>query len=211
MTLADTPRLVAVLDAAARAGRIPVQLPIWFTEFGYQTAPPDPFRGVSLDQQAAWLVEAEHLAWAEPRVAAFAQFLLRDDEPKSEFPATDARYWGTYQSGLRFADGLVKPAYDAYRLPLLVLPGDPLQLWGMVRPAENGVEQRIRIEFRARPDDAWVVVSDRLVADPRGYFTERIPGGRIGEYRFHWVRPGSASDASARSATASPPVLLPGI
>ena len=211
ITLADTPRLVALLDAAARAGRISPGMPIWFTEFGYQTAPPDPLRGISLAQHAAWLVEAEYLAWREPRVAAFSQFLLRDDEPKAEYPVTDARYWGTYQTGLRFADGTVKPAYDAYRLPLLVAPGDPLELWGMVRPAENGLEQRIRIEYRAGPNDAWTTVAERLVSDPRGYFTERVPGGRVGEYRFHWIRPGTASRAPGTRAAVSPPVALPDI
>src|SRR5436190_1432794 len=73
--LADAPRLERLLDAAARAGRVPAGLPLWFTEYGYQTAPPDPFRGVSLEQQAAWLVAAEHQTWADPRVASTAQFL----------------------------------------------------------------------------------------------------------------------------------------
>lgn len=190
--LADVPRLERLLDAAAAAGRIPAGLPLWFTEYGYQTAP-DPFRGVSLDQQAAWLVAAEHEAWANPRVAATAQFLLRDDEPRTLYPAGSQGYWSTYQSGLRFADGSAKPAYEAYRLPLYApegfQPGRPLSLWGMVRPGPNGETQRVQIEFRAAGSQEWVPVAGQVVTDARGYFTATVAQPRPGQYRFQWIRP----------------------
>ncbi len=40
--LGDRNRFVRILDAAERYGRLPGRLPIWYTEFGYQTRPPDP-------------------------------------------------------------------------------------------------------------------------------------------------------------------------
>jgi hypothetical protein len=195
-TLADGDRLKTVLDAAAAAGRIPAGLPLWYTEFGYQTAPPDPFRGVTLDQQAQWLVDAEQLTSADPRIAALTQFLLADDEPRTSFAETDARRWATYQTGLEFQDGTAKPAYAAYRLPLRATPGataeDPVALWGMVRPGANGAEQRIRIEFRPADQPDWRVLSERTVTDPRGYWTDSEPGMGPGFYRFEWLRPAAA-------------------
>ena len=190
-TLADAPRLKAVLDAAAANHRIPPDLPLWYTEFGYQTAPPDPFRGVSLAAQARWLVDAEYMTWSDPRVAAMTQFLLRDDEPRTMFGPNDPRRWGTYQTGLEFEDGRQKPAYSAWRLPLRVMEAtqtQPLTLWGMVRPAPNGAPQRIRIQYRGDERSQWRTIAERDVEDPRGYFTHAVPGGRTGGYRFEWVR-----------------------
>jgi hypothetical protein len=187
-TLADGDRLKAVLDAAAAAGRIGKNLPLWYTEFGYQTAPPDPFRGVTLEQQAEWLIEAEMMTAADPRVAALTQFLLRDDEPRTEFPDGDARRWATYQTGLQFEDGRAKPALAAYRLPLRVTPqpDGSVNLWGMVRP--GGAQERIRIEYRAEGDSAWRSLGERPVNQLRGYWSETIPPVPKGYFRYEWLR-----------------------
>jgi hypothetical protein len=203
VTLADLPRLYRVLNAAARAHRLPRRQPVWLTEFGYQTAPPDPYRGVTLDEQAAWLVAAEHQTWADPHVAALTQFLLRDSPPDTLYPASDRRYWGTYQTGLRFADGSPKPAYDAYRLPLMapdgLTPGAPLTLWGMVRPGANGVAQHVRLQFRPAGGD-WSDVGALDVTDPHGYFQTTLPAAQAGDYRFEWVRPSSSAPAGSGSS-----------
>ena len=200
VTLADAGRLKTALDAAAAAGRVPRDLPLWYTEYGYQTSPPDPFRGIDLQTHARWLVEAERMTWSDPRVAAHAQFLLQDDEPRNGFAVTDQRHWATYQTGLRFLDGTPKPAMEAYRFPLQapdrLAPGDPLELWGMVRPAANGIETRVRIQHRPGPDAAWRTLSERWVTDPRGYFTEVITAPAAGEYRFEWAQPDPAPRGS---------------
>ena len=191
--LADTDRLATVLDAASHAGRLPAALPLWFTEYGYQTGPPDPFRGVSLDNQSRWLAEAEYLTFANPRVAAFTQFLLRDDDPRTQYAENDPRRWVTYQTGLRFADGSAKPAYETYRLPLFaprkLAAGEPLQLWGFVRAAENGTDQTVLVQFRASAQEEWQTVSNRAVTDPRGYFTEQLSAPATGLYRYAWEEP----------------------
>ena len=201
LTFGDTPRLKRILDAAARAKRIAPGLPIWFTEFGYQTAPPDPFRGVTLEQQARYLVEAEYLAWADPRVVALTQFLLRDDEPRALYPEGDPRRWATYQSGLRFGDGTPKPAYDAYRLPMRaprrIRPGRALDLWGMVRPGVNGQAQRVRIEHRADGAETWTAVAETTATTPKGHFVARVDRPRAGTYRFVWLQPGNPAQPPA--------------
>jgi hypothetical protein len=194
--LADAARLTAVLDAAAGRGRIPPELPLWYTEFGYQT-PPDPIRGIPLTEHAAWLAKAERMTWLDDRVAAHTQFQMKDDPPRRQFDSDDPRYWGTYQAGLRFSGGRAKPAYNAYRLPLdapaRVPPGQPLRLWGFVRAAPNGDSTQVQLEHKAPGSDRFVAVGDPVfVYDTRGYFETEAPR-MSGSWRYTWR--GHASNA----------------
>jgi hypothetical protein len=187
--LADATRLTRILDAAAGRGRIPPETPVWYTEFGYQT-PPDPVRGIPLADHAAWLAASERMAWFDDRVVAMTQFQLRDDPPRAKFRSSDPRYWGTYQAGLRFADGRAKPAYDAYRLPFAaptrVGPAQPLRVWGFVRAARNGDTTSVQLELRRPGSDRFEAVGDAVqVYDPRGYF-ETEPPAETGTWRFTW-------------------------
>lgn len=187
--LADGRRLTDLLDAAAGRGRIPPDLPVWYTEFGYQT-PPDPIRGIPLARHAAWLAKAERMTWLDDRVAALTQFQMKDDPPRRHLGAADPRYWGTYQAGLRFSSGRAKPAYEAYRLaldaPPRVAPGQPLRLWGLVRAAPNGDSTQVQLEHKAPGADRYVPVGDPVfVYDPRGYF-ETEPPRMTGSWRYRW-------------------------
>ena len=78
--------------------------PIWITEYGYQTNPPDPLLGVSWQRQARYLTQAFALARRHPRIQLMLWFLL-DDE----------RRVGRWQSGLISASGRKKPAFFAFR------------------------------------------------------------------------------------------------
>ena len=193
--LADSGRLTEILDAAAGRGRIPPDLPLWYTEFGYQT-PPDPIRGIPLGDHAAWLAKAERLTWLDDRVAALTQFQMKDDPPRN-VPSGHPRRWGTYQAGLRFTSGRAKPAYDAYRLafdaPARVPAGQPLRLWGFVRAAPNGETTEVQLEHRAPGSAHFVRVGDPLfVYDSRGYFETEAPR-MSGTWRYTWR--GHASNA----------------
>jgi hypothetical protein len=191
--LVDGARLARLLDGAAAGKRLRRGLPLWYTEFGYQTNPPDPTpRGVGLDQHAAWLVHAERITWADGRVAALTQFLLRDDDPWEQFPEGDARRWRTYQSGIEFSDGRPKPAYDAYRLPFTgptqAAGGQPMRMWGMVRPGDAG--QQVRLQFAPEGSPNFADVGDPFtVSDPRGYFEVDVTPTGSGTYRFTWAPP----------------------
>jgi hypothetical protein len=77
--------------------------PLWITEYGYQTKPPDDFFGVSWPKQAAYLKQAYRIAKANPRIGLFTWFLLRDNTSL-----------GGWQSGLETVDGKKKPSYDAF-------------------------------------------------------------------------------------------------
>jgi hypothetical protein len=191
MTLADRDRLTRVLDAAAGAGRIPPEMPLWYTEYGYQTLPPDPIRGVQLTDQATWLVRSERMTFDDDRVQAHTQFLMLDDVPRTREPRGSRAYWGTYQTGLRFSDGRRKPAYDAYRLgfdaPPRVAPGERLRLWGFLRAAPNGDAQTVQLELKAAGSDDFRPVGEPVeVFDPRGYFEVEPAEQRSGTWRFSW-------------------------
>ena len=74
------------------------------------------------------------MAYVNPRVAAFSQYLLSDDPPRSE-----GYKYGGFESGLRSADGKTKPAYEGFRLPLAVeVYGDQRRALGPRAPAARG-------------------------------------------------------------------------
>ena len=79
-------------------------LPLWTTEYGYQTNPPDDIFGVSYAKQAAYMQQAFAIAKADPRIDMLVWFLLRD-EP-------DLSGW---QSGLLTVAGAKKPAWTVFR------------------------------------------------------------------------------------------------
>jgi hypothetical protein len=76
-------------------------IPIWITEYGYQTKPGEP-SGVTPAQQAVYLRQALNIAANDPRVQMFIWFVLRDD------PTT------AWQSGLLERDGARKPAFNTF-------------------------------------------------------------------------------------------------
>jgi hypothetical protein len=84
--------------------------PIWLTELGYETSPPDRVYGVSLQRQAEYLTAATRIAQRHPRIEMLIWFLLRD-EPRF-------RGW---QSGLLTFGGEEKPAFAAFRAAALRL------------------------------------------------------------------------------------------
>ena len=178
--LADGNRLARILDAARRYRRVPGRLPIWYTEFGYQTKPPDPYRGVSLKRQAAWNIRAERLAYRQKRVLALQPVPAARRGAADAVPGSDRRYWSTYQTGLRFADGAASRPTTPTGCRSCALSAQPL--WGLVRPARNGAPQEITIERRR--GGAWGPVGTR--PSPTRAATSVRLASRGGEYRFVW-------------------------
>jgi hypothetical protein len=98
ITLANINLLIAAVT------RLYGRRPLWITEYGYQTNPPDPAFGVSWTKQARYLIQAFAVARANPMITMMLWFLVRD-EPEL----------GGWQSGLITTDGLKKPSFNAYR------------------------------------------------------------------------------------------------
>ena len=145
ITLASIGRLNLWVDRGARAGRLPRSLPIYSTEFGFQTNPPDRLSGVSLSAQAQYLNQADYMSWTNSRLRSVAQYEMFDE-----------RVTGAFQTGLRFDDGRAKPGLDAYRLPVWSFKrGSYLYVWGMVRPARGGAAQTATVEYYDARARAW--------------------------------------------------------
>jgi hypothetical protein len=78
--------------------------PLWITQYGYETNPPDKANGVAPGKQAQYLTQAFGIARANPRIQLMLWYLLKDE----------ARSNGT-QSGLVTTAGKKKPSFVAFR------------------------------------------------------------------------------------------------
>ena len=97
------------------AGSRTKKFDVYFTEYGYQTNPPDPYQGVSTTEQLNWVQQGAYLSWRQPRVKMMIQYLWRDD-PVGDRGQGSAAYSG-WQSGLYSFDGRKKPLRDAFPNP----------------------------------------------------------------------------------------------
>jgi hypothetical protein len=158
--------LVKLLDSAARYGIVAGRTPVYLTEFGFQTHPPDPY-GVSLRRQAEFLNYSDYVAFRNPRVASVAQYELRDDP-----------HIAVFNTGLCFAGGKPKPSLGAYAMPIYVeRVGSGARVFGLVRAARGAgatvtLENRLGSTFRR----VAVVRTNRW-----GYLLTRMP-----DYRGRW-------------------------
>jgi len=200
VSMANIGDLPVLLDRYAKTRRISAGLPIVITEFGYETNPPDPFSGQTLDHQAQYLNEGDYAAYINPRVASQAQFQLYDAPPvPGRRPGTKG-YWFTYQAGLLFANGSAKPSLAAYALPFLAAdtPGG-LGVWGQLRFRPNGITDQVRIEHQAA-DGSWQPVGDPIaVTNPMGFFQAEVPTAGPGNYRAHWTGGEPPFDLASRT------------
>ncbi len=180
------PRLERVLDTLQRAYGSATHLPIYSTEYGYRTDPPEV--GATPGAQAAYYLNwAQYVSWRDPLVRSYDQYELIDSGGTS-FP-----------TGLLFADGAPKPTFYAYRLALY-LPvtstraGQPLEVWGCVRPArfakrETGRNQQVKIQFEPDSRGPFRAVRTLTLRDPSGYFDVLQRFASSGAVRLTWSYP----------------------
>jgi hypothetical protein len=189
------PNLERAIDRVQQVYGSHRRLPIYSTEYGYITHPPNRGQFVSPATAAYYLNWAEYLSWRQPRVASTMQYPLFDP------PANDTNKGdGGFTSGLVFADGREKPSYAAYRLPLY-LPvtaarrGRALEVWGCVRPAryailDAGSPQTAQIQFAPRSGGPFTTVRTVLVGDPDDcYFDVRMQFPATGTVRLAYTYP----------------------
>jgi hypothetical protein len=185
VTIGVLSRLTKALDRAAAAGAIKGGMPIYLTEFGVQSHPNKQL-GVSVAKQAEFDAIAEHIAYSNPRVAAFSQYLLEDD-PVGGKPGSSV-HGGTvgFQTGLEYVNGKPKPLYAAWPVPLVVArSGHRFSLWGLVRPA--GGATKVTVLVRRKGSSSYRTLKT-LGTDSRGYWS--FSSGVQGLYwRVKWVSP----------------------
>jgi hypothetical protein len=209
VTIASLGRLTRTLDRIQRRYRSRRRFPIWLTEYGYQTNPPDPtIVGQSWSRQAAYINEADHIALRNRRVRSMAQFLLVDDQPNRNVPPSSARYWGsTFQSGLVTIEGVRKPSFFSYQRPIDVHPkrvrrGRAVRVFGQLRPAAAGAPISASLQFRPAGSRRWRTVKRVSTRSFRNVVRPRVRLRRSGRFRLVW------QEAAGPVATRSAPVRV---
>jgi hypothetical protein len=174
-------RLQTVYGSATR-------FPIYSTEFGYQTNPPETIARTTNPTVAAYYLNwSEYISWHDSRLRSYDQYLLTDPPG------------GNFATGLEFTNGTPKATYDAYRMPLY-LPvlsasgGQALEVWGCVRPAhyarvQTGSAQRVQIQFKAGSSGKFTTLQTVAITDPHGYFDVLTTFQRSGSVRLQWSYP----------------------
>jgi hypothetical protein len=189
---ADLPalhNLQRTLDKAQEAYGSRTRFPIYSTEFGLQTNPPEKIaRAIDSQTAAYYLNWSEYISWRNPRVFSYDQYLLTDPTA------------GNFATGLEYADGTPKPQlYDAYRMPLY-LPvtrankGQALEVWGAVRPAhyaqlDTKAPQSVKIEFQSGSKGPFTTLQTLTLTNDHGYFDLRMPFPSSGTVRLTWTYP----------------------
>jgi hypothetical protein len=192
-------RFARMLDRIQRIYGSGKRFPIWDTEYGYITCPPNCRHGyVSPITAAAYINWAEYISWNNPRIASTMQYLLNDPSPTVGTPEP-----GGFASGLIFYptvnNGAAKSSFDAYRLPIF-LPnvkarrGRSLRVWGDIRPAPFAIAdgdgpQYAEIQFASRSSSSWTTVKTVQVTDARGYFETWVTFPSSGSVRILWSYP----------------------
>jgi hypothetical protein len=148
--------------------------PVWLTEYGYQTNPPDRILGVSPALQAQYLGEAAMRVYKQAGVTMLIHFMVRDD--------TSVAGW---QSGFFATSGRAKPAFRAFQLPLAQVSrrGTRTVLWGQVRPGKG----RRPYVLQRWNGHGWARVGGTMRTSVNGTF-QRTVTARAGQ-KFRIVSP----------------------
>jgi hypothetical protein len=136
--------------------------PVWLTEYGYQTNPPDTFLGVSPRRQATMISLAAMRTWRLPRVTMLIQYLYRDEAVLSRF-----------QTGLVYADDRPKPALQAFRLPFAEMQrnGFRTTVWGQIR---DGRPRPRLYQLQVLHRNVWTAVGHDRLTNKAGVFIRTI-------------------------------------
>jgi hypothetical protein len=212
------PNMIKALDQAQRAYGSGKRFPLWNTEFGYITNPPNRLvKAVSLANQAYYDNWAEYLSWKNGRIGSAMQYLLYDPNP-----SVGTAECGGFASGLVFfpsapittgcasyTPGAAKPGLGAYRLPIF-LPsasahrGRALAVWGCVSPAhyallDTGKPQTAQIQFQRGSRGAWTTISSVTFRRPSSscYFNVSVKFPASGSVRLSYAYPAGDSRLAA--------------
>ena len=193
LPVASTPRLLAALRRLAREGRLaPGATQLWMTEYGYETNPPDPQAPFGPGEQAGLLARAERLGTADPAVRSWPQFLLRDRPSGAAGPRM--RIGGDWQTGLEDENGVPKPAFAAFRTPVVALcrgaRSPRVLVWGRWRGVAGAVAQ---VE-RATAAGGWAASGRPLRAGAPSAAVQATVGWQgAAAVRIHWSAPDGRS------------------
>jgi hypothetical protein len=178
-------RIYRVLDRAYAYKRLSKRkIPLWNTEFGYQSNPPDIY-WTPIARVAGYMNTAEQLSYRDSRVRSFAQYQLRDETLGSGGNSD----YGAFQAGLFFSDGTVKSGPMAgYRLPLVINSTRSLNrvsVWGGVR-RKSAAPVEVQLQTRSSSGE-FTTVKTIEVAAGRRYFSTTYSAHRAKYKTFRIV------------------------
>ncbi|MHB1833725.1 MAG: hypothetical protein ACYCXW_02040 [Solirubrobacteraceae bacterium] len=198
--LAAIPNLESTLDRLQQVYGSSKQFPIWSTEYGYLTNPPDGSADAVPQQTAAYYLNwAEYLTWLDPRIRSYDQYELQDPPKTPQDP-------NPFASGLLTAANAPKPAFYAFRMPIFLpvtstAAGQPLLVWGGARAAPlarrtTHRQQSVEIQFRARGATSFKTIATVSLVSRHGYFETRVKFPSSGQARLAWTPPQGATQYS---------------
>jgi hypothetical protein len=185
-SIADLGRITRVLSRLRSKGRIHGSWPIWITEFGFQSRPPDPF-ATPIKKIPGFMGESEWLAYRNRSVAAYSQYPLVDDAGSSS----------GFQSGLRFHNGKPKPGvFAAFQRPFFARQaGSRVELFGGVRAAGGG---SVTLQTRTSSKGKWQSLGTAAL-NSRGYFDRLVKVTRVSRRFFRFVGAGQPASRVAKA------------
>ena len=160
----DFHNVASMLRAAESKGTLATRgrHPLWASELWWQTKPPDP-QGVPVRQHALWLEEALYSLWRQGAPVVMGLQLVDGFGGNGD---------GGIQTGLFFADGRKKPAFQAWRFPFVLdrLRGPAVKVWTI--PPRNG-----RLQIQRKVGKNWRTIARAAGRDGKILQrTLRIPG-----------------------------------
>jgi hypothetical protein len=187
VTIRSLGRLLRTLDSARARGKLrsKKKLPIWNTEFGFQTDPPDPVLGARIAAVPRfWSLSELWFSYSNRRVKSISQYTMNDQ-------AGDPSLW---QSGLRFADGTAKSdIYSNFKLPILVrqLGPNAVEVRGAARPGGAGASVQVHVK---KPRGQFRALGGPLgIRNVRGYFVQRFLVTNAAKKTFRFTTGGESS------------------
>lgn len=177
VTIGTLSRMTKVVDRLRAKKRFagPRRPPLWLTEFGVQTDPPDYLFGSPIKRVPTFLGQSERISARHRRVFSYSQYPLVDDRTTAGF-----------QSGLRFKDGKAKPGiYHHYEMPIYVdRSGSRVSFWGGVRSADRGGTVTLYSRVGAR--GAFKKLGTAKL-NSRGYFEKRLRVSSASKRQFRFA------------------------
>lgn len=178
--MGDIGKLQTLLAAADKAGHINSvfpRTPLWISEFGWDTNPPDP-NGLPMKIAKQWIAEALYSSWRWG-VANFMWYSLSDKDPT---PASGELQTGLYFWAAKAAGEQPKEILSAFRFPFVAIrQGNGLKIWGRTPTSQGGP-----VKIQALRGGKWRKLTAGT-ADRFGIFQAFVKtgygGGRKGSVR----------------------------
>jgi hypothetical protein len=186
-TVSNLGRLTSALSRIRARHRIARSWPVWITEFGFESTPPDRF-ATPIGKVPGFMNWSEFIAFKNSHVASYSQYPLVDDPGRT----------AGFQSGVLFHNGKQKPGiFAAYLRPFYAhQSGSRVELFGGIRAATGG---SVTLQTRTSKKGKWKTLGHASM-NSRGYFDKHVKVTRVSKRYFRFVASGQPASRSMKAA-----------